>query len=58
MQDRIENSDKYVAQAESKLRIEERRVRDIQEDLHTARQEHVQLKEERGKLEAEKKVKL
>lgn len=54
--ERRRNSDRYKKEAEQKLMREERRLQDTLEDLDTARATLMSLQQERGGLEAEKKV--
>ena len=54
--ERRRNFDRYKREAEQKLAREERRLQDALEDLETARASLMSLQQERGGLEAEKKV--
>lgn len=54
--ERRRNSDRYKKEADQKLNREEQRLQDAVEDLETARATLMSLRQERGGLEAEKKV--
>ena len=54
--ERRRNFDRYKREAEQKLLREERKLQDVLEDLENARASLMSLRQERGGLEAEKKV--